>query len=87
MVILINFWAKMTILLGEDKVTVFGPKLPFLKGQSSRLLWVMKTVFGRMLPLFRYKVTGFERKNVVFGRKLPFIPKHKVTVLDQKVTV
>ena len=79
----------MTILLGEDKVTVFGPKLPFLKGQSSRLLWVTKTVFGWMLPLFRYKITGFERKMSFlvdiyrFMRKLPFILKHKATVLDQ----
>ena len=46
MVILINFWAKMTILLGEDKVTVFeGSKFPFIMGHENRF-WVNVTVIS-----------------------------------------
>ena len=38
------------------KVTVFGPKLPFILGQSYRLFWVKVTVFGVKLPFMKVTV-------------------------------
>ena len=66
---LINFWAKMRTL--HYWHCSFGAKIksPFLvqsyrleKEQCYNLFWLIVIIFGRMLPLIRYKVTGFERK-------------------------